>query len=450
MNRWNMVPPLMVRQGELVLERLTEQGHEAYFVGGCVRDELMGRPVHDMDIATSATPEQVVSLFERTVPTGIQHGTVTVLMEDHAYEVTTFRKEAEYEDHRRPSEVQYVRDLEQDLQRRDFTMNAIAMDRHGQISDPYHGYKDIVAGVIRAVGSAAERFDEDALRMVRAVRFASVFGFRPTKSTWSGLRICRDKIAYIATERIRTELEKMLAGPSPLRGLELLRRSGLLEYINAPIPMAALQWSAEEAPNAWLAAIEHALAELPELRWSLLLQGLNVSGDEAGALMKRWTFSRKFSLAVSNIILFDEVMNSLNVDHSISAETRRRRFVETTLRLGKETAEGWLRRRDALVKSEYWEDEDGKHDKGNEQDKAGPLTAKAPEAAWIRGITVFNLSDLELNGGEIIAATGRKGGPWLTELLNTLLFAVAAGELRNEKNVLLEHAKAVVNTNGHI
>lgn len=445
MNRWKMVPPLMVHQGELVLERLALQGFEAYFVGGCVRDELMGRPVHDMDIATSATPEQVVALFDRTVPTGIQHGTVTVLMEDHAFEVTTFRKEAEYEGHRRPSEVQYVRDLEQDLQRRDFTMNAIAMDRHGQISDPYHGLQDIEAGVIRAVGSAAERFDEDALRMVRAVRFASVFGFRLTKSTWSGLRICRDKIAYIATERIRTELEKMIAGPRPLRGLELLRRSGLLEYINAPVPISALRWPAKEGPNAWLAAIEHDEgAELPELRWSLLLQGLSVRGEEAVPMLKRWTFSRKLSQAVSNIIIFDEVMNTLNEDRSISLEARRTRFIETTLRLGKETAEGWLLRRKALIKNHHPEDEE------NDPGKANLLTENFPEAEWYRAITVFALSDLKLSGGEIIAATGRKGGPWLTELLNGLLLAVAAGELTNEKNVLLEHAKAVVNTYGHI
>lgn len=447
MNRWKMVPPLMVRQGELVLEKLALQGFEAYFVGGCVRDELMGRPVHDMDIATSATPEQVIALFERTVPTGIQHGTVTVLMEDHAFEVTTFRTEAAYEDHRRPSAVRYVRELEQDLQRRDFTMNAIAMDRHGQIMDPYHGLQDIEAGIIRAVGSAAERFDEDALRMVRAVRFASVFGFRPTKSTWSGLRACRDKIAYIATERIRTELEKMIAGPRPLRGLELLRRSGLLEYIKAPVPEAALRWSAKEKEmrNALLAAIDHAAgAELPELRWSLLLQGLNVRGDEAAPLLKAWTCSRKLSQAVSNIILFDEVMNAMNEDHSISQEARRSRFIETTLRLGKETAEGWLLRRTALAGTL------GVVNEGDGHSDVSPLTENFPEAVWFRAIPAFTLSDLRLNGGEIIAATGRRGGPWLTELLNGLLFAVAAGELRNENKVLLEHAKAVVNRYGHI
>lgn len=428
------MPPLMVAQGELVLKRLVEQGYEAYFVGGCVRDEWMGRPVHDMDIATSATPEQVVALFEHTVPTGIQHGTVTVLMDDHDFEVTTFRKEAVYVDHRRPSEVLYVRDLEQDLQRRDFTMNAIAVDQNGEISDPYQGIRDIEAGIIRAVGSAAERFDEDALRMVRAIRFASVFGFRLTKSTWSGLRSSRDKIAFIATERIRTELEKMIAGPRPLRGLELLRRSGLLQYIKAPVPEEALQWPDRKAANVWLVAMEHIEAESPELRWSLLLQGLKASGDEAGSLMKQWTFSRKEALAVSNLLSFDEGLDRCHLDPSPSAEVRRKTFIELTLRFGKETAESWLRREKVLLEARA----------------PGAGADCSLEAMWLHSMPVFALADLQLNGGEIIAATGRNGGPWLADLLNALLLAVAAGELQNEKDILLEHAKAVVKTYGHI
>lgn len=434
MNRWNMVPPLMVHQGELVLARLTDHGHEAYFVGGCVRDELMGRPVHDMDIATSATPEEVVGLFERTVPTGIQHGTVTVLMEDCAFEVTTFRKEAEYEDHRRPSDVEYVRDLEQDLQRRDFTMNAIAMNQDGTIIDPYRGRQDIAAGVIRAVGSAAERFDEDALRMMRAVRFASVFGFRPSKSTWSGLRSCKDKIAFIAMERIRAELDKMMTGPRPLRGLELLRRSGLLEYVNAPVPLAAIRQLNEEALSPWFVALEHAEAEPAEIRWSLLLQGLGVNGEEAEPLMKRWTFSRNMARRAANLIRFDEMAHELRADQPGSMEEQRHQFIETTLRLGKETAAGWLKRKEALKRSR------------NEEDSA---QEESLEAGWFRDITVFALPQLAVNGGDVIAATGRKGGPWLTELLNHLLLGVASGDLRNERTALLEQAKAVVNTYGH-
>lgn len=434
MNRWNMVPPLMVHQGELVLARLTAHGHEAYFVGGCVRDELMGRPVHDMDIATSATPEEVVSLFERTVPTGIQHGTVTVLMEACAFEVTTFRKEAEYKDHRRPSDVEYVRDLEQDLQRRDFTMNAIAMDQDGTIMDPYHGRRDIAAGVIRAVGSAAERFEEDALRMMRAVRFASVFGFRPSKSTWSGLKSCKDKIAFIAMERIRAELEKMMTGPRPLRGLELLRRSGLLEYVNAPVPLAAARQLTEETLSPWFASLEHAEAEPAEIRWSLLLQGLDVTGEEAEPLMKRWTFSKNMARRSANLIRFDEMVYELQADQSCNLEEQRHRFIVTTLRLGKETAESWLKRKETLKRSRI--EEDSMHEE--------PL-----EAGWFSEIPVFALPQLAVNGGEVIAATGRKGGPWLTELLNYLLLGVASGDLANERDVLLEQAKAVVNTYGH-
>ncbi|MCY7562390.1 CCA tRNA nucleotidyltransferase, partial [Paenibacillus macerans] len=238
MNRWTQVDPLMVNQGEMVLHTLLERGFQAFFVGGCVRDELMGRPVHDMDIATSAKPEDVVAVFERTVPTGIEHGTVTVLMDDYAFEVTTFRKESQYEDHRRPASVEFVDAVNEDLLRRDFTMNAIARDIDGALIDPYGGQSDIKRGLIRCVGAAEERFEEDALRMLRAVRFASVFGFRPAKSLWKALLLGKDKLSYIAMERVRTELEKVVLGPRPLRGLALLERSGLLRHVKAALPEA--------------------------------------------------------------------------------------------------------------------------------------------------------------------------------------------------------------------
>ncbi|WP_416277391.1 CCA tRNA nucleotidyltransferase, partial [Paenibacillus timonensis] len=232
-NRWSQVDPLMLVQGENVLRVLRDGGHRAFFVGGCVRDELMGRPVHDMDIATSAKPGEVVRLFDRTVPTGIQHGTVTVLMEGHAFEVTTFRKESDYADHRRPGSVEFVDAVSEDLRRRDFTMNAIARGLNGELIDPYGGRMDIERGLIRCVGVAEERFEEDALRMMRAVRFASTFGFRPVKSLWKALIAGKDKLGYIATERVRMELEKIVLGPDPLRGLALLERSGLLRHAKA-------------------------------------------------------------------------------------------------------------------------------------------------------------------------------------------------------------------------
>ncbi|MGG1611442.1 CCA tRNA nucleotidyltransferase, partial [Paenibacillus phoenicis] len=237
----------MLAQGERVLRILRDGGHQAFFVGGCVRDELMGRPVHDMDIATSAKPDEVVRLFERTIPTGIQHGTVTVMMGDHAFEVTTFRKESDYADYRRPTSVEFVDAVTEDLRRRDFTMNAIARGLEGELIDPFGGRMDIERGLIRCVGDAEERFAEDALRMMRAVRFASTFGFRPVLSLWKALLTGRDKLGYIAKERVRMELEKIVLGPDPLRGLALLERSGLLRYAKAAQEPAAAEAHGAEA-----------------------------------------------------------------------------------------------------------------------------------------------------------------------------------------------------------
>ena len=160
-----------------ILERIEKEGYEAYFVGGGVRDTLLGLPISDVDIASSATPEEIKRFFPVTFDVGIQHGTVMVLHEKETYEITTFRTESKYEKFRRPEKVNYVRSLREDLKRRDFTINAIALNRHGQSEDPFDGQRDIKAKIIRAVGNPSERFREDALRMMRAARFMSQLAF---------------------------------------------------------------------------------------------------------------------------------------------------------------------------------------------------------------------------------------------------------------------------------
>ena len=161
-----------------VLQRLEDAGFEAYFVGGSVRDVLLDRHVHDIDITTSAYPEEVKELFEKSIDTGIKHGTVTVLYEGESYEITTFRTESGYQDFRRPDHVTFVQNLDEDLKRRDFTINALAMDIRGQIIDPFNGVEDLKKRVIRAVGNPETRFHEDGRRMMRAVRFMSQLEFK--------------------------------------------------------------------------------------------------------------------------------------------------------------------------------------------------------------------------------------------------------------------------------
>jgi len=215
-----------------VCSRLKSHGFEAYVVGGAVRDLLLQREGFDWDVTTSATPDLVMSIFAHTAPTGIKHGTVTVIVGNSKIEVTTMRKEGVYADGRRPSSVCFVDDIETDLARRDFTINAIAYDPiDDRLVDPFGGCKDLRAQVIRAVGDPDRRFAEDRLRMLRAVRIACALEFTIEKNTLEGIVRNSASIASISAERIRDEFLKIMGCEKPSRGIELMRTTGLLVHI---------------------------------------------------------------------------------------------------------------------------------------------------------------------------------------------------------------------------
>lgn len=200
-----------------IISRLQDAGYEAYAVGGCVRDSYMGRIPNDWDITTNALPAQVKEIFRRTIDVGIEHGTVKVMMGNDGYEVTTYRIDGEYEDSRHPKEVTFTSDLAEDLRRRDFTINAMAYSEKTGLVDLFGGMQDLKDGVIRAVGDPAERFDEDALRMLRALRFSAAFDFKIEDETAKAIsRLCGN-LANISAERIRTELEKLICSDHPGR-----------------------------------------------------------------------------------------------------------------------------------------------------------------------------------------------------------------------------------------
>ena len=213
-----------------IIDTIDAAGYEAYFVGGSVRDTLLGLPIHDVDIATSAYPQEVKQLFKRTVDTGIEHGTVMILDHGTGYETTTFRTETGYQDYRRPDSVTFVRSLQEDLKRRDFTINALALRSNGTIVDYFHGLDDLQAKRIRAVGNADERFNEDALRMMRAVRFASQLDFDIDSDTIQGITHHGPLLEKIAVERIHVEFVKMLQGNWPAKGLQIFLDTGLYQY----------------------------------------------------------------------------------------------------------------------------------------------------------------------------------------------------------------------------
>ena len=215
---------------EYVLKSITDNGFEAYIVGGCVRDMLMGKAPHDFDITTSAMPEEIQNIFEKTVPTGIKHGTVTVIIEGEPIEVTTFRCDGEYTDCRHPEKVEFVRNIEADLSRRDFTVNAIAYNPHKGIVDLFYGIDDINSKILRAVGNPEKRFCEDALRIMRLFRFASVLGFEIEKETLDAALLKARLLEKVSIERINTELCKLLCGEKP-EIIEALIKNGGLIYL---------------------------------------------------------------------------------------------------------------------------------------------------------------------------------------------------------------------------
>ena len=214
-----------------ILEKIEQAGFEAFFVGGSVRDQIIGRVINDVDIATSATPQEIKAIFPRTADVGIEHGTVLVIEKYGTYEITTFRTEGNYSDFRRPDSVQFVRSLTEDLMRRDFTMNSMAMDKNGKIIDPFNGKIAIEKKQIVTVGNPHERFHEDALRMMRAIRFVSQLGFELDNETFRSLQENGGLLLHISVERILVEMEKLLEGPNRMKALHLLLASNLYQFL---------------------------------------------------------------------------------------------------------------------------------------------------------------------------------------------------------------------------
>ena len=223
-----------------IIEQLNTSGFEAYVVGGCVRDSLLGRQPEDWDITTSAKPEQVKEIFNRTVDTGIQHGTVTVLIDHEGYEVTTYRIDGEYEDGRHPKSVEFTGNLLEDLKRRDFTINAMAYsDREGLV-DAFDGVKDLEGRVIRCVGNPLDRFTEDALRILRAIRFSAQLGFDMEAETRAAISVIAPNMAKVSKERIQVELTKLLLSDHPGR-LKDVYENGIGPYISKHFEAAGKQ-----------------------------------------------------------------------------------------------------------------------------------------------------------------------------------------------------------------
>ncbi|MCS7462504.1 CCA tRNA nucleotidyltransferase [Paenibacillus doosanensis] len=409
-----------------IVEALMKQGYEAYLVGGCVRDKLLSRKVKDYDIATSAKPEQVKSAFARTIPTGLQHGTVTVVIEGQPYEVTTFRKEDAYEDHRRPAGVEYIDSLYEDLRRRDFTMNAMALDLEGRLIDPFHGRADMEQGILRCVGEAKERFEEDALRILRCIRFAAEYSMEVEGATWEALLAQVHLLKHIAMERVRMELERMIAGAAPVKAVKLLAASGALRYCKLPLLLA------DVSPDR----LSEGLAQLhsPLERWAYMYLQLGAEAKAVEEELRNLTFSNHQVEEVRLIIAAARnVAGCLNGDPAgeVTASSYGESWKLAAVRFGKQA----VRSLGAILAI----DEDAAASAGIESGQARSLAGGS--VVWLDEMPVGKTVELQVNGGELISHIGKPAGPWVAPVLQHLLRAAALGTIPNSKEALLLEAR---------
>ena len=398
-----------------LLDALHAAGYAAYAVGGCVRDSLLGRTAHDWDLCTSALPQQVMELFgaEQCIPTGLQHGTVTIKYGGQLYETTTFRTEGSYTDGRHPDEVQFVPDVREDLARRDFTINAMAYNEAEGLVDPFGGQKDLQNGLLRAVGEPQQRFTEDALRILRLYRFAARFGFVLDAATARAARQLAPHLDCISAERIQEELAKLLAAPQPGAYLE----PAVLAVVLPELTPAALE-AAKPVVDACPAGEEN----LP-VRWAALLGALGET--DTRRVLKRLRCSN--ACIEETAILVRETAGQGVSEEKASAHPGDIHIRQLLGRYGLCTVE----RLCALCAALHPQ---------NAPDCA--LAAQRARQLEADGVCC-RVSQLAVNGRDLMAA-GIPAGPALRRVLEALLDGVIRAEYPNEKPALLAAAQKII------
>ena len=383
---------------EWVIGKIREAGYEAFAVGGCVRDTLLGRTPEDWDVTTSARPEAVKAIFERTVDTGLQHGTVTVLKNRKGYEVTTYRIDGEYHDGRHPDSVEFTPNLLEDLKRRDFTINAMAYSHETGIVDEFGGMEDLKAGIVRCVGRPEDRFTEDALRLLRALRFSAQLGFEIEESTYAAIKTIAPNLAKVSKERMQAELTKLLLSAHPERIL-LLKETGL---------------SAQIVPgfDAVFATLFSKLSRLPaekSLRWAGFL--LCQSTKQAEAVLKGLKMDNETIGNVSRMI--EGAKETLPLE---KPAVRRAMSRYTPYQL-----EGALKLKELMGSP-----------------VAGEIRRLREEI--IRDGDCVSLKDLAVKGRDLLEA-GVERGPMVGEILNHLFDLVLLYPEKNDRELLLKEVR---------
>ena len=431
-----------------ILARLNARGHRAYVVGGCVRDSLLGLTPKDWDICTSATPEEMGSAFSgcHVVETGLKHGTLTVVLDHVPYEVTTFRVDGAYTDHRHPDSVTFVRDVREDLARRDFTVNAMAYHPQEGLVDAFGGQEDLRAGVIRCVGDAERRFDEDALRMLRALRFASVYGMRIEDSTALAIHRRRGDLAGVAAERIHAELSRMLCGKGAGRMLREYHDviTGVLPWL---APMVGFdQRTPYHRYDVWehtLRAID-AVPPTEVLRLTMLLHD---SGKPASFTLDEQGVGHAYGHQARSAAIAEEALACLKTDnatrdrvlllvahHDMPLSTEPSLLTRRLNRLGEEALRQLIevQRADALAKGTQ----------PPEEIEAQTAALREALDALLAQKPCFTLKQLNIRGNDLSGA-GVPAGKAVGQCLQRLLEEVMTGDIPNEREALLARAREI-------
>lgn len=389
-----------------IIDILTQNGYEAYAVGGCVRDSILGRVPGDWDITTSALPQQVKALFRRTIDTGIQHGTVTIMLGKNGYEVTTYRIDGKYEDSRHPESVEFTPNLEEDLKRRDFTINAMAYNAENGVVDIFGGIDDIRNRIIRCVGNAHDRFTEDALRILRAVRFSAQLGFEIDKATKDAARELAPTLVKISRERIHTELNKLLLSDNP-DYFSVVYELGVMKVI-----ISELEGVNSGDIDRLKVLIKRTKPCLPE-RYAALLSV--IGKDKTRAVLKG------LKLDNATISMAVKLVEYLGITPALT-EPQMRHYINE---VGKEDA---LR----VIDFNLSFADESMHEEYTDMRK---LCAHVLE----RG-DCTSLKELDVTGKDLVDA-GFEAGKQLGELLNSLLTEVLDNPSLNDRNYLLGRAK---------
>ncbi len=432
-----------------IIQELEKCGYEAYMVGGCVRDSVLGRKPHDYDICTSATPDEIIEAFpfEEIIPTGLQHGTVTILINGEPYEVTTFRLDGKYSDNRRPDSVEFTDNLIEDLKRRDFTINAMAYNPKTGLIDPFNGLEDIEYKKIDCVGSAKERFEEDALRILRAIRFASQLDFTIMPGTDWEIHQQYKSLENISVERINSEFCKIVSSEDFCVNL-LLYKDVFSLFIPELKDMIGFEqnnpYHAYDVFDHTIHAVEHCESNDLTVRLAVFFHDFGkphsyqngedgyrhfkghgrVSADITNAIMKRLRFDNETRNNVVELVYY----------HDATFEVGKKYVKRWLNKIGEKQFRRLLEVRKADIKGQKPDYESERIEKVNNIEKLLEEVLQEDEC--------FSLKDLAVNGKDLMSI-GYKSGKELGNTLNELLQLVIDGECPNEKEKLLQEAENI-------